>query len=186
MSMMSQKSQDPRLMAKNYKAKLEKEIGPKPKDKTKAKEWFQKREAAKKQYTQMVNKYKVDMDPKYFRASEMQMPARPGHFLYQLGQSTKQSIEGATDEANIPQVLTLMNGLEPLIYGNELSGIRKDLAAQTSPEEKIDTIFKGTLTRKATPEERQDMLAFVEDSPKTAYQDILWVLVNTHEFKFIQ
>lgn len=186
MSMMAQKTQNPKQMAKEYKAKLEKEIGPKPKDKTELKAWYAKHEAAKKEYSTMVAKYKVDLDPNYFRASEMRMPARPGHFLYQLGQSTKQSIEGSTDEANIPQVLTLMNGLEPLIYGNEFSGIRKDLESKATPEEKIDTIFKGTLTRKATPEERQDMLAFVEDSPKTAYQDILWVLVNTHEFKFIQ
>lgn len=186
MTMMTSTTKNPKQMAKDYKDRLEKEIGPKPKDKAELKAWFQKREDAKKEYVATISKYKVDLDPNYFRASEMQMPARPGHFLYQLGQSTKQSIEGSTDEANIPQVLTLMNGLEPLIYGNEFSGIRKDLANRETPEEKIDTIFKGTLTRKATPEERQDMLAFVEESPKTAYQDILWVLVNTHEFKFIQ
>lgn len=176
------------MAPKKQKTKLDlnAELGPKPKDKEKVKAWFAKRNKLKEQYVREMSLKKVDSDKNYFRASELSMPARSGHFLFQLGQSTKESIEGANDEANVPQVLTLMNGLEAIIYGNDYSGIRKELLKADTPEEKIDILFEGTLTRKASDEEMTQMLALVEESPKTAYQDILWVLVNTHEFKFIQ
>ena len=58
-----------------------------------------------------------------------------------------------------------MNGLEPLIYGANSTGIRRVVAMKTV-EGKINTIFKGTLTRNASYEEMQSMVALVEESPQ--------------------
>ena len=44
------------------------------------------------------------------RASDLPQPAPPGHFLRQLGASDRETVDAANREANVPQVLSLLNG----------------------------------------------------------------------------
>ena len=44
------------------------------------------------------------------RASELSSPVRDGHPLRQFGQSDREQIEASHTDANVPQVLTLLNG----------------------------------------------------------------------------
>jgi len=159
-------------------------LGPKPKNKAELKAWLEKRSELRLSMEKNKKGMGKNNDRDYSRAANMELPARAGSFLYQLGHSTKDEIEGANDEANIPQVLTFMNGMDDLIYSDPSKGIWKALQKETSSEKNIETLFLGTLTRRPNAEEMSTMLALVKAAPKTAYQDILWILANTHEFKF--
>ena len=54
-------------------------------------------------------------------------------------------------------------------------------------EERIRELYRWVYSREPQPEEMNIALAHIakhEKDPKTAYEDILWALVNTKEFLF--
>ena len=82
----------------------------------------------------------------------------------------------------VPQVLRLMNGgdfdkscptLDTLLEGSHGNSSRI-----------IDGLYWAALARLPRPAEKQKMAAFVAKTPKAgkAYNDILWVLLNSGEF----
>ncbi len=119
------------------------------------------------------------------RASEIDSPARPGHFLRQFGQSDRETIENANTEATVPQMLTLLNG--PMFYQmqNRNSVLAKNLAKAADAEERLDVLFISTLGRRPTEREKMLTLAEVESGPK-GMMDVLWALLNTRQFMFVQ
>jgi hypothetical protein len=61
---------------------------------------------------------KASSDPRWkgysgslMRASEIETPAPPGHFLREFGQSDREVIENSSSESSVPQALTLLNGV---------------------------------------------------------------------------
>jgi hypothetical protein len=60
------------------------------------------------------------------------------------------------------------------------------LDSQVDPEGIIEILFVRALSRKPTPEERVDLLAFVHGNEKSqeVYEDIFWALLNSTEFLF--
>ena len=121
----------------------------------------------------------------FVRASEVDSPARPGHFLRQFGQSDRETIENANTEATVPQMLTLLNG--PIFYQmqNRNSVLAKNLAKAADAEERLDVLFISTLGRRPTDREKMLTLPEVESGPK-GMMDVLWALLNTHQFMFVQ
>jgi len=81
-------------------------------------------------------------------------------------------------QAGIPQALRLMNS--PQANGaavvNELQN--------ASPEEAVQKLYLTVLSRRATDAEVQRMTQFASQqaSPRAAYGDMLWALVNSSEF----
>ncbi len=55
--------------------------------------------------------------------------------------------------------------------------------AQRKGDEKIRTLFKATLARLPTDKEMAVMKELADKSGKFAYRDVLWVLVNSNEFR---
>ena len=88
-----------------------------------------------------------------YRASELQTPAQPGHFLQEFGQSDREIADNANKHASVTQALTLLNGT---FYGaifNKESPLMKKLSEAIEPKDKIKVLFLSILNRKPTPEE---------------------------------
>lgn len=94
-------------------------------------------------------------------------------------------------QAGIPQALTLMHG-QLIASSTDLasSGLLKSLAAPFfSNEQRIETLFLATLSRKPRGEELAAAESFVsqaEDATERqqALGDLLWALLNSAEFAF--
>lgn len=120
------------------------------------------------------------------RASELQSPARRGHFLRDFGQSDRELIDNASTQASVPQALNLLNGeiIQSLINPFSVFGSR--LAEGESVEDKANLIFQAMLTRLPTEQEIKLVEAEVESKGDKAYEGLVWALLNTRQFLFIQ
>jgi len=118
------------------------------------------------------------------RASELPSPAPPGHVLQIFGQSERMLLEQATREANATQVLSMMNGeVEKLVVAN--SGAHIYELSQGSDEDRIRSLFYGTLSRSPSESEMKMMKAEVEARGNKAFRNIVSALVNCREFIFV-
>jgi Protein of unknown function (DUF1549)/Protein of unknown function (DUF1553) len=120
------------------------------------------------------------------RASEVESPARPGHFLRQFGQSDRETIENASTEATVPQILTLLNGP---IYGqltNRNSVLTKNLARARDAEQVLDVLYLSILARPASEREAKIALPRIQKDRARGIADVVWALLNTQEFMFAQ
>ena len=118
---------------------------------------------------------------KFLRASELRVPARIDHFLVHFGQSTRKELFGSLREASSTQALLMINWAEKNLFVED-SGILFTVG-QREGDDKIKTLFKGTLSRLPSEKELQAMKELAANSGKYAYRDILWVLVNSNEFR---
>lgn len=117
----------------------------------------------------------------FLRASELRVPAKIDHFLAHFGQSTRKELFGSVREASSTQALLMINWAEKNLF-TEDSGILRTVA-QREGDEKIMTLFKGTLCRLPSERELAAMNELATQSGKFAYKDILWALVNSNEFR---
>ncbi|MCA8943841.1 MAG: DUF1549 domain-containing protein [Planctomycetes bacterium] len=124
----------------------------------------------------------------YLRASELPQPAPPGHFLQQFGQSDREQIEGSNDAATVPQVLTLLNGfLERDVLRKPQTPLMLAVARGKSPTDRIRAAFLATLNRPPTRDEIRDWKADIgTGKDMDGCRDLIWTLVNSHEFRFLR
>jgi hypothetical protein len=120
------------------------------------------------------------------RASEQPMPAPPGHFLREFGQGDREQIEGASTDGNVPQILTMFNGPVTHMMLEKGSVIYDDIVRSKSTNDGIDAIFLSLLSRKPTADARKIALAEIKKDGAAGYGDVIWSLLNTREFLFIQ
>jgi hypothetical protein len=125
-------------------------------------------------------------EPGLVRAAELPQPAPLGHFLRQFGQADREQIEDATIEASVPQVLALVNGPVYNRMMQEYSVLVHNVNSRSSPREKIDVIFLSILNRRPTPYEMTYCLREIKDWDAHGYGNIVWSLLNTRQFVFIQ
>ncbi|MDP7018716.1 MAG: DUF1549 domain-containing protein [Pirellulaceae bacterium] len=142
---------------------------------------------------QRAREQRRDTDPRWaglsrdlVRASEVSSPARAGHFLRQFGQSDRETIENANVEATVPQILTLLNGPMYSQLINRNSVLSKRLLEAESPEAKLDVIFVSILNRRPTDEEQEIALPQIESDRRNGAGDVIWALLNTRQFIFVQ
>ncbi len=127
--------------------------------------------------------------PTMIRASEMRLPSGVGSFLYQFGQSDKKFIENSNTDGTIPQVMTLLNGsLTNQIMTNNSKSLVKLAQAEDSHDEGIDVVFLSILSRRPRGQDRDFAETLVRGGQGGAadYTDLVWALLNTREFMFIQ
>ncbi len=122
------------------------------------------------------------------RASEQDLPAETGTFLHLFGQSDKRFIENSTREGSIPQVMKLMNGrvMNELVVSEDRAIVR-NAAAAGGHDDGIRYCFLSILSRKPTAFEltyADQLVMGSENNPD--YSDLIWALLNLHEFRFIQ
>ena len=66
------------------------------------------------------------------------------------------------------------------------SVIYNNVIAEKSNEGRIDVVFQSILTRKPSKEERLTAFAEIKAHGDPGYGNVIWALVNTREFLFIQ
>lgn len=119
------------------------------------------------------------------RASELPAPAPPGHFVREWGQSDREQIASSTTDATIPQALQLLNGVVDGKLLRPGSALMRTLDARKTPDDRIETAFWAVLGRAPSASERAEWRRdFARDADALA--DLVWTLVNSHEFRFVQ
>ena len=94
--------------------------------------------------------------------------------------------EDATDFTHgIPQMLTFLNHPRLLAGSKALDEFRK---ADPAPdrEQTIEWLYLATLSRPPGSEELAEAIEFVNAAAESAYNEVLWMLVNRSEFLFIR
>jgi hypothetical protein len=121
------------------------------------------------------------------RASDLPQPANPGHFLREFGQSDREQIDASHRDSSVPQTLSLLNGfVDKTLLPNAKAAIRQAAAAAASPGDKARAIFRGMLSRDPSARERGIWEPDLASRGDAAVKDLMWTLVNTHEFMFIR
>lgn len=120
------------------------------------------------------------------RASELESPARRGHFLREFGQSDREVIENAADNASVPQALNLLNGPMVEALTNQFAVFGRRLSEAGDPDEKTRMIFQAMLTREPTARELELVKAEIAKDGDKAYEGVVWSLLNTQQFLFVQ
>lgn len=120
------------------------------------------------------------------RASEIVSPAPPGHFLRQFGESDREIIESSSDEAAIPQALSLLNGNLFNVISNPNSALSKELQGLEG-EQRLDVLFKSFFGRAPTERERELVGEQVASYGfRKGYNQVVLAMLNSQEFRFIQ
>ena len=120
------------------------------------------------------------------RASELESPAPRGHFLREFGQSDREVIENAASNASVPQALNLLNSSMVEALTNKFAVFGSRLYNAEEAEEKAKLIFQGMLTREPTEDEMLVVKNEIEQHGAEAYEGIVWALLNTQQFIFVQ
>ncbi len=120
------------------------------------------------------------------RASELTTPLPPGHFLRQFGQSDRELIEGGNTDGSVPQALQMFNGAITHMLLEPDSLLAKNVLKESNQADQIDVIFLSVLSRRATSDDRRIADAEIRKYNKAGFGNIIWALVNTPEFLFVQ
>ncbi len=122
------------------------------------------------------------------RASEIESPARPGHFLREFGQSDRESIENSNSDPAVTQVLSLMNGvIEKQIANNPNTVLMRNVLS-SEPGQKIDAVYLTMLNRNPTADEKKTWMSEYRASERKSevIPDLIWVIANSNEFIFVK
>ncbi|QDU79997.1 Bacterial Ig-like domain (group 2) [Polystyrenella longa] len=129
--------------------------------------------------------------PQGSRAVELRNPDSGPYFLKVFGQpqgDTACECERSQD-ANLAQSLHLLNSTEVQNKVSNDTGRAANLAKaeDSTSEEKIRELYRWMYAREPNPDELSVALAHIEknkENSRTAYEDIVWALINTKEFLF--
>ena len=125
------------------------------------------------------------------RAIQLPDPSIGPYFLKVFGQpqgDTACECE-RSQEANLAQSLHLLNSSEVQNKIGSGSGRAAALAADKgrTHDVKIRELYRWVYSREPSADELKIAIAHIqkhEAAPKTAYEDIVWALINTKEFLF--
>ena len=120
------------------------------------------------------------------RASELPQPERGGHFLADFGQSPRMLIDGGSRIGNVPQVLAMMNGGAQQMLTERTSLIFRAIDAAKDPAAKVDTVFLAIMNRLPTLQEKDIAKREITAHGDEGYANMIWALINTREFIFVQ
>ena len=152
------------------------------------KQWESFNEKYGRGYQKHIRQVAGYKDQVLVRASELPSPAPANHFLSQFGMGDRDSIQSSRQDATVPQVLTMLNGWTTHTMLERGSVIYDNVVDQKSADRAIETIFRSILARRPSlGEERiaQQELSSAE-TPAAGCGNLIWGLLNTREFMFIQ
>ena len=135
----------------------------------------------------MMNEVRTYNRDSIVRASELPSPAPREHFLYLFGQSDREVVESSTKEANVGQVLSLMNGfVQRQLVNKPDAHLYKSLEGAGSDQEKIRRLYIAILSRPPSEVEMGWMLEETKAAGEAAFRNIAAALVMSSEFLFLQ
>jgi hypothetical protein len=120
------------------------------------------------------------------RASELESPLPPGHFLRTFGQSDRDQIQANFLDGSVPQVLQMFNGPITHMLLEEGGLMYFNVVSQKTQNDCVDVIFLSILSRYPTSDERQAANDEIRVKGKAGYGNVIWALVNTREFMFVK
>ena len=120
------------------------------------------------------------------RASELPQPLPAGHFLRQFGQSDRQIIADGNTDGTVPQILTMFNGPVTHMMLEYGSVLYKEVTEAKAGEDMVEAIFLSILSRKPYSRDRASAMAEMRLNGKAGIGNVIWALLNTREFLFIQ
>ena len=121
------------------------------------------------------------------RASELPQPSGASHLLRQFGQGDRETIETARQSATVPQILTLFNGWMTHAMLAKGSVIYDSVSQQNTMKSAVDTIFLAILTHEPDADMRRAAEQEIKQAsnPAAGCGNLIWALLNTREFLFI-
>jgi hypothetical protein len=124
----------------------------------------------------------------YVRASDIRSPAPNGHFLREFGQSDREIVENANEDASVGQALMLLNGKTFSHLMNPYTVVARAMAGakEKGSDALIDTVYLALMSRKATEAEKTVLRPVADNADATDRGDVLWTVLNTRQFFFIQ
>ena len=120
------------------------------------------------------------------RASDLTQPAPANHLLRQFGQSDRETVDAASSVATVPQVLTLLNGFLDQRVLEGQSALRANLELAANGERRVRIAFLSTLNREPTATEAVDWRKAIAIHGESVVKDLVWVLCNSNEFRFVR
>lgn len=120
------------------------------------------------------------------RASELPSPVPANHFLRTFGQSNRELISASSDTGSVPQVLFMFNGPVTHMLLESNSTIYNNVMKKKKISDGVGVIFRTILNRDPDLAESQLARQEVESTGAAGYGNVIWSLVNTREFLFIQ
>ncbi len=120
------------------------------------------------------------------RAANLPSPAPNGHFLREFGQSDRDVIENANNEASLPQALQLLNGPYAEALTSEYGVLGREVLREETANARLDVIYLSLYSRYPTQDERDYIASFVEELGGEAYKDLVYAILNTQQFIFVQ
>jgi len=132
-----------------------------------------------------TDKMKKFRDKHLVRSSYLQSPAPSGHLIRQFGGSDREQIDNRSEEPSTPQVLTLLNGfVETNILNKKDADFIKQIQSEAIKNKQIESVFLSLLSRKPTIKEVTALKNII--NTKDGFKHVAWILLNSHEFIFIQ
>jgi hypothetical protein len=126
------------------------------------------------------------------RASELPQPLPEGHFLRQFGQSDRDITLDSHTDGTVPQLLTMFNGPVTHMMLEYGSVIFDEVMAKRSLDDRVDMMFLSILNRYPSDDERDVALREMRRTLRekqfqyAGHGNVLWALLNTREFLFVQ
>jgi hypothetical protein len=120
------------------------------------------------------------------RASELPSPVPPNHFLRMFGQSDRELISASSTSGSVPQVLFMFNGPVTHMILEKNSPIYNNVMRKKTVAEGTKAVFNTVLSRDPDEEELKLAETEVRQNGPAGYGNVIWSLVNTREFLFIQ
>ena len=133
----------------------------------------------------------VDDNPVFNTSLRMQSPAPDGHFLRVFGQPNRTELGDLRDDsASMRQSLMMLNGriTHEASRVGDLESIHALLVGpKANSEEAIRLAYLEVLTRRPSAEELAEAREMLDAaaSPLDGMADLRWVLMNSHEFRFL-
>ena len=126
-------------------------------------------------------------DRNLVRSSYLQSPAPGGHLIRQFGGSDREQIDNSNSEPNTTQVLNLLNGfVEKNIIANKGADFIMSMQQEKSKQKQVEDAFLSILSRRPNSKEIGDLKAFIDNDDPNSFKHVAWILLNSHEFIFIQ
>lgn len=120
------------------------------------------------------------------RASELQSPLPAGHFIRVFGQSDRELISSSSTTGSVPQVLFMFNGPISHMLLEKNSTIYNNVIKKKTVNEGVKVIFLTVLNREPDAEDMALASQEIKLNGSPGYGNVIWSLVNTREFLFIQ
>ena len=120
------------------------------------------------------------------RASELPSPVPPNHFLRMFGQSDRELISASSTNGSVPQVLLMFNGPISHMLLEKNTTIYKNVTSHKDPAGGVRVIFLTVLNREPDTDEMNIAKQEVKANGPAGFGNVIWSLVNTREFLFVQ